>query len=97
MTTAELQAMEARLADDVRQSLDALSKVADLEDATVRDVAQEGLTLSYRCNLLTGIRKLLKGDADTLTRTERGLLGRNARIRPLLPPADDDDGGDGDE
>jgi hypothetical protein len=93
MTVQELEAMAGRLLGDILLSISALQEIEDdVEDAEIlRAVAQEGLTLAYRCTLLSGIKKLLAGRADELTRTERGLLGRNARIKPLLP---DDDGGE---
>jgi hypothetical protein len=95
MSPAELSAFAERLIGEIRQSLTAFGEIdADNlagDPALLRNVSQEGLTLAYRCNLLSGIQKILKGDTDTLTRTERGLLERNSRIKPLLP---DDDGGD---
>jgi hypothetical protein len=99
MTKAELGILQSKLLSDVLSSMDALAD-ARKKDGIGNDlyllkaIGQEGLTLSYRCSMLTGVLKLLAGKADDLTKTERGLLGRNARIRPLIPDAD---GGDGDE
>jgi hypothetical protein len=98
MTDAELSALRDRLRAEVVASMTAIGDALQYDVGgdlkLLKAISQEGLTLAYRVNLLTGVTKILAGQADDLTRTERGLLGRNARIKPLLP--DDDGGGEDD-